>query len=146
MNLIEKSLFLKKTALLQKLDFDLLLAISDKLEHITAKKGDTLFLTGDKALGIYFVLEGEIALKGAIEASVSKHKKPQSVKSLKAYSFFGDESLFSDQKRGYSAVAQKETRLFMLAKPHLFALLSECPEVAIELLATYASEVALRSN
>ena len=141
MNLIEKSLFLKKTALLQKLDFDLLLTISDKLESVTAKKGDTLFHAGDKALGIYFVLEGEVALEGAAGPKASNHKK-----SLKAYSFFGDESLFSDKKRGYSAVAQKETRLFMLAKPYLFALLSECPEVAIELLATYASEVALRSN
>ena len=135
MNLIEKSLFLKKTKLLEKLDFDILLALSDKLEELKVDEGEHLFNAGDEATGIYFIIEGSIALQKTLSSTPER--------SVEAFDFFGDESLFSEQKRGYFAIAETPVRLFILAKPYVFALLSECPPVAIELLSTYASHIDL---
>jgi CRP-like cAMP-binding protein len=138
MNLIEKSLFLKKTRLLEKLDFDILLALSDKLEELRVNEGEHLFNIGDEATGIYFIIEGSVALQKSPRATPER--------SVEAFDFFGDESLFSEQKRGYCAIAEAPSRLFVLAKPYLFALLAECPQVAIELLSTYASHIDLCSR
>lgn len=135
MNLIEKSLFLKKTRLLEKLDFDILLGLSDKLEELKVNEGEHLFNSGDEATGIYFIIEGSVALQKTLSSNPER--------CVEAFDFFGDESLFSEQKRGYYAIAKAPTRLFVLAKPYLFALLAECPPVAIELLSTYASHIDL---
>jgi len=133
MKLIDKALFLKSTYLFQQVEFDIALAIADRLETLDLKQGEHLFQEGDSAAGLYFVFDGSVRLnsQGQIEE-------------LEASDFFGDESLFSEGARGYSCEALSPVTLLLLSKSHFFTLLSEVPSIARELLSLYANQISLR--
>lgn len=133
MKLIDKALFLKSTRLFQEIEFDIALSIADKLEVMELKGGEALFHKGDSAAGIYFVFQGSVRLAG-----------DGLIEELENGDFFGDESVFTDAARGYTCAAIGSVTLLLLSKTHIFTILSECPSVATNLLALYASQISLR--
>jgi len=58
--------------------------------------------------------------------------------------YFGDESLFNEQARGYSVVAKTDALFLTLSRSHLLSIISECPSVAVSLLQTYAQQIPCR--
>lgn len=134
--LIDKAFLLKKTPLFESLDLDLLLAIADKCAPFEIEEGDDIFAKGQEGSLMYFIITGEVIVQDGLSEAVC----------LGAHDFFGDESVFSEKPRAYTAKCTTETRLLTLSRTHLHTIISECPTVATALLHAYASTQPYRHH
>lgn len=134
-SLIEKAFFLKKTRLFSELDLEVLLAIAEKLHEDDYDKEEKVFTPGQVANRIYLIAEGAVQI-------LDEHKRP--VCELGVSDYFGDESLFNEQPRSYSAVCKMDTVFLTLSRSHLLSIISECPSVAVTLLHAYSQQLPCR--
>ncbi len=135
LNLIDKALMLKKTSLFGSLDLDLLLTISDQLYPISFEPQETIFHIEQEAHRMYLIASGEVEIK---------NQQQEIVTILSPLDFFGDESLFNEKPRAYTAISRGETLLLGLSRTHLITIISECPNVALRLLTVYSSLLPFR--
>lgn len=133
-SLIETALFLKGIPLFEELDLDLVVAIADKMHQTIYDENETVFERGQKAIQLYFIATG----------SVHIIDKNRIVKTLISKDFFGDEALFNENQREYSAKCAKDTLLLTVTKTNLLTIISECPIVAISLLNKYSKALPCR--
>lgn len=133
MNLIDKAYLLKRTRLFESLDLDELLPIADKLSQAHFDAGKVIFSKNDQALRMFFIAKGSVELEAG---SV--------VTTLDAIDFFGDESIFSNEPRAYTARSKTETVLLSISRTNLMTIISECPSVAVGLLHVYSLAMPLR--
>lgn len=136
-SLIDKAFILKRTPLFAMLDLDLLLSVGDKLGIAEYNKSDVVFKVNEEAHRMYFIVKGKVQISD---------KKGQVVANLEAEDFFGDEALFNDKPRGYSALCMEESTLLTLSRTNLLTIISECPSVAVGLLQVYSSPVSFRAR
>jgi|SRR3990167_3770390 len=129
-SLIEKAFFLKKLRLFSELDLDLLLSIAEKLHDDDYDAQEKIFLSGQVANRIYFIAQGSVQL-------LDERMRP--LKELSVGEFFGDESLFNESPRAYTAICKTDALLLTLSRSHLLSVISECPSVAVALLQLYAN-------
>lgn len=134
-SLIEKAFFLKKIPLFNELELELLLAIAEKLHEDDYDADEKIFSSGQVANRIYFIV------KGAVQIFDEKSKL---LYELTTDQYFGDESLFNDRARAYSAICKTDTLLLSLSRSHLLSIISECPSVAISLLQVYSGQLPCR--
>lgn len=135
LTLIDKAFLLKRTTPFGGLDLDLLLGIADKLSFVTYDPGDYVFVINEEANRMYFILKGKVEIR-----LNSSHP----LTTLSNGDFFGEESLFSNKPRAYEAFCPVETHLLTLSRTNLYAIISECPSVAIALLELYHAGVRFR--
>ena len=135
MTLIDKAFMLKKTSLFGGLDLNLLLPIADKLGSLDFEPKEMVFHIGDEGSRIYFIVQGKIEI-------LDKNKL--SLAHLSHNDFFGDESIFNELPRGYTAISQTATRTLTLSRMHLLTIISESPNVALDLLKLYSSSIHFR--
>lgn len=134
-SLIEKAFFLKKLRLFNELDLEILLAIAEKLHEDDYDANEKVFTPGQVANRIYLIVEGTVLI-------VDERMKPYA--ELNAGDYFGDESIFNDQPRGYAAVCKTDTLFLTLSRSHLLSTISECPSVAVSLLQSYSQQLPCR--
>ncbi|HEY4255331.1 MAG TPA: cyclic nucleotide-binding domain-containing protein [Chlamydiales bacterium] len=134
-SLIEKAFFLKKVRLFSELDFELLLALAEKLHDDDYDPNEKVFSNGQVANRIYLIAQGTVQILD---------ERMKVLSELNAGEFFGDESLFNDAPRAYSAVCKTDSLLLTLSRSHLLSIISECPSVAVALLQAYAGAVPCR--
>ncbi len=134
-SLIEKAFFLKKMRLFSELDLEILLAIAEKLHEDDYDQGEKVFTPGQVANRIYLVAEGTVQL-------FDENRRP--LAELHPGDYFGDESLFNEQPRGYAALCKTDTLFLTLSRSHLLSIISECPSVAVTLLQSYSQQLACR--
>jgi CRP-like cAMP-binding protein len=134
-SLIEKAFFLKKLRLFNELDLEILLAIAEKLHEDDYDKEEKVFTQGQVANRIYLIAEGTVQIVDEQRRSVCE---------LNAGDYFGDESLFNEQPRGYSAICKTDTLFLTLSRSHLLSIISECPSVAVTLLQSYSQQLVCR--
>jgi len=134
-SLIEKAFFLKKVRLFSELDFELLLAIAEKLHDDDYDASEQVFTHGQVANRIYFIAAGSVQLFD---------EKMRPLVELHAEQYFGDESLFNESQRTYSAQCKTDSMLLTLSRSHLLSIISECPSVAVCLLQLYATALPCR--
>ena len=132
---IEKSFFLKKIKIFADLDFDLLLAIAEKLHHDEYDQYEKVFSIGQAANRMYLIVQGVVEI-------LDVEMRP--IFELKPGEFFGDESIFNEQPRSYFAVCKTDPHLLALSRSHLLSVISECPSVAVALLQSYAHPLSCR--
>ena len=135
LTLIDKAFLLKRTAPFSTLDLDLLLTIADKLGLVVFDPDDYIFVIGEEANRMYFIVKGQVIIQGANQ---------QRLYTLESGDFFGEESLFSNKPRGYAAFAPVETHVMTLSRTNLYTIISECPPVAVGFLQVYTSMLPLR--
>lgn len=135
LTLIDKAFLLKRTPLFSSLDLDLLLAIADKLVMTSFDPGDQIFVANEEANRMYFIVKGEVAIRSNQGVPICVLRSPE---------FFGDESLFNNQPRGYEAISFGETSLLTLTRSNLFTIISECPSVAVGFVQVYSSALPFR--
>lgn len=135
MNLIDKAFLLKKTSIFNSLDMDFLLAISDKAETIVFKPNTYIFSEGQQSFSLYIISEGIVCLSQP-NSSIEVNLKP--------YDYFGEEGLFSNKARSYSARATTMVKTLVLSKGVFLCIIEECPSIAIYLLELYAKQIPLR--
>lgn len=136
-NLIEKAFALKKSLLFAELDLDLLLAIADKMNISTFEQDEIIFPLHQEAHKMYLVVEGSVIIED---------HKDKIIAILHCGELFGDESLFNDLPRAYTAKANQRVVLLTLSKTHLLTIISECPTVALSLLYAYTSNIGFRKR
>jgi CRP-like cAMP-binding protein len=132
--LIEKAFFLKKTSLFSEVDLDLVLAVSDKAAVAEFQDGEEIFSKNQDAHRLYIILQGEVILS----------YEGEEVRVLGPQDFFGDEALFGNGIRGYSARAKGQTIVMTISRTHLIEIILESPQVAIALLRAFAQEIPFR--
>ncbi|MGM0440414.1 MAG: cyclic nucleotide-binding domain-containing protein [Chlamydiota bacterium] len=120
---IDKAFNLKKIYLFKKLDLEVLIAIADKAEELFFREGDEIFHQKQDANHMYFVIEG-----------VVKITPPQTTSTIDQHHFFGEESLFNEKPREYSAYCLADCHLLTLSKGHLLTIIYEFPSVAVQFL------------
>lgn len=135
LSLIEKAFFLKKVRLFSELDFELLLSIAEKLYDDDYDAQEKVFTNGQVANRIYFIAQGTVQLSD---------ERMRKLSELSATDFFGDESLFNDAPRTYSATCKTDAILLTISRSHLLSIISECPSVAVSLLQSYAHVLPCR--
>ena len=135
LSLIEKTFFLKKVKLFSELDFEFLFALAEKLHDDDYDAAEKVFTEGQVANRIYFVASGTIQLFD---------ERMRLISEITSTDFFGDESLFNDSPRAYSAICKTDALLLTLSRSHLLSIISECPSVAVSLLQLYANSLPCR--
>jgi CRP/FNR family transcriptional regulator, cyclic AMP receptor protein len=135
LTLIDKAFLLKRTPLFSSLDLDLLLSIADKLELVLFDAKDEIFVVGEEANRMYFIVKGKVEIKSAGKKLIA---------ALGNGEFFGEESLFNNKPRGYTAYSPIETQVLTLSRTNLYAIISECPSVAVGFLQVYSSHFQFR--
>ena len=128
-SLIEKALFLKKLRLFNELELESLLAIAEKLHEDEYDAGEKIFVVGQVANRIYLIGAGSVQLFD---------ERMKLLTELAAPDYFGDEAIFNENPRAYSAVCKTDGILLSLSRSHLLSTISECPSVAVSLLQSYA--------
>jgi CRP-like cAMP-binding protein len=134
-SLIEKAFFLKKVKLFNELDLELLLAVAEKLHEDDYDAEEKIFATGQVANRIYCIASGTVQILD---------DRMKVVCELTVGDYFGDESLFNEQPRGYSAICKTDALFLTLSRSHLLSIISECPSVAVALLQAYAQQLPCR--
>ncbi|HLB52624.1 MAG TPA: cyclic nucleotide-binding domain-containing protein [Chlamydiales bacterium] len=134
-SLIEKAFFLKKVKIFSDLDLELLLAIAEKLHEDDYDAGEKIFTPGQVANRIYLIEKGVVQLFDPFLQLQGE---------LSVGDYFGDESLFNEQARGYIAICKSDALFLTLSRSHLLSIISECPSVAVSLLQSYASLLPCR--
>ncbi len=135
LTLIDKAFALKKISLFSELDLDLLLAIADKMNTSTFNSSEEIFPINQEAHRMYFIIDGQVEIDDV---------RYDMKEILHSFDFFGEESLFNDLPRAYSAKAIDKVELLTLSKTHLMTIISECPNVAINLLYQYTANMTFR--
>ncbi|CRX38133.1 cyclic nucleotide-binding domain-containing protein [Estrella lausannensis] len=135
--LIEKSLLLKNTWLMESLELSQLLSIADKLTFSKAGAGEVVFDSGEQAYSIFFISNGSVHLS-------AQNQNESHI--IGRGDFFGEESLLSGLPRAYKAVAGEPTEMFTLSKTNLLAVLHEHPALAVDLLESFASSMQFRQR
>lgn len=131
-SLIEKAFFLKKLRLFNELELELLLAIAEKLHEDDYDANEKIFSLGQVANRIYFIVQGKVEIFDTQSKVIAE---------LQNSSYFGDESLFNEQPRAYSASCKTDSILLSLSRSHLLSIISECPSVAVALLQSYSRQL-----
>jgi CRP-like cAMP-binding protein len=134
-SLIEKAFFLKKVRIFNELDLELLLSIAEKLHEDDYDAGEKIFTPGQVANRVYFIVEGSVLISD---------EKLKPITELGIGDYFGDESLFNEQSRSYSALCKKDALFLTLSRSHLLSIISECPSIAVTLLQIYSQLLPCR--
>ncbi|MEG0037141.1 MAG: cyclic nucleotide-binding domain-containing protein [Victivallaceae bacterium] len=137
-SLIDKAFLLKRVKLFCSLDMDFLLAISEKTEVSSYKKGDGIFRKDQAGNRLYIISEGIVEIK------TEDKKDVFSIWELKSPECFGDESLINENPRGYEATAKTSTKLLSLNKIQFLHILEECSSVSLALLEVYTAKTTFR--
>lgn len=135
LSLIEKAFFLKKVKFFADLDLDLLLAVGEKLHHDEYDQNERIFALHQAANRMYLIVHGIVQI-------LDERLRP--ICELSSGDCFGDESLFNEQTRNYSAICKTDAHLLILSRSHLLSVISECPSVAVALLQSYAQTLPCR--
>lgn len=132
-DLIEKAFLLKNTTIFKSLDLDALLSIAEKLELTTYPPQTKIFDIGEEALHLYLIIEGQITIKNQeLQTTISSGE------------FFGDEHLFSGKRRTYLAESLSQITVISLLKSQLYSIISQCPNIALQWLESYAKHTTFR--
>ena|SRR3990167_762683 len=134
-SLIEKAFFLKKSRLFNELDLEILLAIAEKLHEDDYDANEKVFMPGHVANRIYLIAEGAVQIFD---------ERMKLLTELHAGDHFGDESLFNENPRAYTAICRTNALFFTLSRSHLLSIISECPSVAVAILQTYSAQLPCR--
>lgn len=134
-SLIEKAFFLKKTRLFSDLDLEILLAIAEKLHEDEYDQEEKVFTPGQVANRIYLIASGTVQII---------NNERRALCELTTGDYFGDESLFNELPRGYTAICKTDTLFLTLSRSHLLSVISECPSVAVTLLQAYSHGLPCR--
>jgi CRP-like cAMP-binding protein len=135
LTLIEKAFFLKKVKFFADLELDLLLAVAEKLHYDEYDQNECVFSFGQTANRVYFLMQGSIKILD---------ERMRLLTELGPNDLFGDESLFNEQTRSYTAICKQDSLLLTLSRSHLLSVISECPSIAVSLLHSYAQQLPCR--
>lgn len=136
LNIIDKAFLLKKSSLFSALDLDLLLTIADKMELHSFKENECIFTSGQEGKNMFLIVQG----------SVNIFQDSKELSLLNGGEFFGDEAVFNEKNREYTAKCKTSVIALSLTRNHILGIIGECPSVAVALLECYTRKVSYRER
>jgi CRP-like cAMP-binding protein len=105
-----------------------------KTEERQFAAGQTIFREGDEAGGEAFVIQsGTVAIRKLI------HGQARTIRTIGRGRMFGEIALFSKAPRSADAVAEEDTRVFVIPADRLDHLVKTYPDFALDLIRDLAT-------
>jgi CRP-like cAMP-binding protein len=121
---------------LSKRDLSNLIGIIHNRNYLA---GEYIFYQGDPGIGLYLVREGEVSIHRTNDSG-----NEIVLATFNKGDFFGELALVDGEKRSASAVANSDTRLWVIFKPELDEYIEKYPKKGIKILKGFAEIAAVR--
>ncbi|KKM12067.1 cyclic nucleotide-binding protein [Clostridiales bacterium PH28_bin88] len=119
------------------LNFEELQKVNSLIQKKEYRKGTVLFMQGDPAGHLYIVRHGRVKLY-----EVSKDGRQQIVRILEHGDFFGELSLFKDERQSLNAEALEDTGLCLLPREDFKNLIKQNPEMSLSIMQAMSERLA----
>lgn len=126
---------LRDVPLFSKIDHTKLKLLAFTSEKLIHQDGQFLFREGDTGDAAYIVLQGKVAV------FIQTEKGPVEVAQLKRGDVVGEISILCDVPRTASVKAVESVQTLKITKDTFIHLLTEFPEIAIEIMRELASRL-----
>lgn len=123
---------MREVAMFRNVDPKQLRLIALMGETLSYRAGERLFEKGDEGDAAYIIIDG------SVEVLVPTDHGETSVAVLDAKEIFGEMAVLCDQKRSSAIAAKTDLTALRLDRATLMRLLTEFPEIAIELIRVLA--------
>lgn len=110
--------------------------ITDAVQSISYKKGETIYQAGDRSDSLYIVSSGKIKIY-----RLSESGKEQLIRLLYPGDFTGELALFNDATQEAYAQAMSDTKICIMRRSDLQNLIIKYPAISFSLLAEFASRL-----
>ncbi|MEE9239587.1 MAG: cyclic nucleotide-binding domain-containing protein [bacterium] len=133
---IEKALFLKTVNLFESMTPDQLKILTNISEEVDYQAGDILFNENDPSDYLYVIVDGEIEI-------VKNHGSAGELRLavLHPKASFGELTLFGNEGRSATAIANKDSTFLAIEKEHLLLLIKENPAISTTILFQLANMI-----
>jgi CRP-like cAMP-binding protein len=135
MSLNKEAELLKDLPLFSKVDLAKLKLLAFTSERLTYDDNQIVFKEGDEGDAAYIVLSGTAVV------SIAQGSKQLELDRIKKGGFLGDISLLCDVPRTATITAQNSLTALQIKKDTFFNLITEFPEIAIEMMRVLASRL-----
>ena len=126
---------LRDVPLFSKIDHTKLKLLAFTSENLIHQDGQFLFREGETGDAAYIVLKGKVAVL------IQTEKAPVEVAQLKLGDVVGEISILCDEPRTASVKAVESVQTLKVTKDTFIHLLTEFPEIAIEIMRELASRL-----
>ena len=135
-------LYAREVPIFESLSEDELDRIISIRKHLSIKKGESLFIEGDKVSKLFIISEGMIKIsKSTIDG------KEQIINILSVGDFLGESNILGEtQESNVSAIAVKDTDLCTISRKDLKEILYSNPEIALKILAELNKRLIVVEN
>lgn len=131
--------FLHSTKLFEKIPLRNIIYVLDALQERSYVKGETVFSEGEIGRALFIVSSGRIDLfRNAPDGSKKK------ISSISPGEFFGEMALLEERPRTTTAIAGEDSRVFLLFKIKLEALLYSKPSIGVIISTQLAKIISAR--
>lgn len=127
--LLEKVIFLKKTALFSSMETSELRAIAAIADEVTFKEGDEIVRENDVGDSLYIIKEGSVGIIKAVNG-----KQTVKLADCAQGDCFGEMALFNAELRSASVKAQQRCVLYCIKSDDFNDLLLSYPTIGIEFI------------
>ncbi|MCW5730616.1 MAG: cyclic nucleotide-binding domain-containing protein [Alphaproteobacteria bacterium] len=135
MSLNEEVELLRNIPLFAKLEASKLKLLAFTSERLTFQPGQSLFRQGDMGDAAYIIVSGEA------DVIVDTPKGPLKVAGVKKNDFVGEIAILCDVPRTATITAQSELTTLRISKDLFFRLISEFPQMAVEIMRVLAQRL-----
>jgi CRP-like cAMP-binding protein len=119
---------LREFELFKNFSDDSLQAVSNLITEKDYEENEAIFMEGEPGNALYFVAEGEVAIRRLIDPWGSRQK---TIAIIEKGDFFGEMVIFDDKPRSASAFASTRSKILTLKKNDFWKLICEEPKTAI---------------
>ncbi len=127
---------LKRVPMFTDLDEGHLALLAANMGEQRFSRGATIFLEGSVGDALYFIIEGQVRI---FITTATGQEISMSV--FRQGDFFGELSLLDAQPRSASATVMQETRVLTLCRTAFLAILHDCPDMAVAVLAALSGRL-----
>lgn len=132
----EENYCLKKVPIFANLTHEEMYELSKTIVQRQYKKGEILYLEGEKAENLYIINEGMVKIY-----KVSESGKEQIIRLLSVGDFIGEVSIFTNSISTNTAETTKNTKICVLNVKDLKRIINEKPSISIKIIQELGSRL-----
>ena len=130
LSIIERMIFLKQVSCFHHMTLDQLRFLAGVCEEEFFSKSSYVFRQGDPGGSMYVIVMGRVTIEREDEHKASSVR----LKTLDAFSYFGEMSLFDQSPRSASVLTAQDTLLLSMRREPLMTLMLQQPDISLEII------------